>query len=443
MIPRLDDRAQELLRDLAPAVLGGLVRRYRDFGACEDAVQEALLAAAMQWPTQGMPDNPKGWLITVAARRLTDHIRADAARRHREQLVASLIPADQQIALAADAAGVNERDETLDLYFMCCHPALSAASQVALTLRVMGGLTTGEIARAFLVPERTMAQRLTRAKQTIESAGRSFPDLTADDRAARLPTVLNVLYLIFSEGYTAAQGDELYRLDLSNEAIRVARLLSRLLPDHPEVSGLLALMLLTDARRAARAGPNGELIPLDEQVRSRWNQERISEGKRILERALARGAAGPYQIQAAIAALHDEAPSTEATDWPQILALYDALRCYGSPMARLSRAIALAMVEGADAGLAALEDLAADPRLAAHHRLAAARAHLLERAGRHHEAVDEYRRASQRTANTPERNYLLLRAARLSDSLAAAGLNGVAPRPNRAGGYRTVTGPRY
>ena len=418
MIPRLDNSAQDLLRDLAPMVLGALLRRYRDFGGCEDAVQEALLAAAMQWPTQGMPDNPKGWLITVATRRLTDQIRADTARRLREHLVVSLIPADEQIALAADAAGVNERDETLDLYFMCCHPALSQASQIALTLRVMGGLTTGEIARAFLVPERTMAQRLTRAKQTIESAGRTFPELTADDRAARLPTVLKVLYLIFSEGYTASGGDELYRLDLSNEAIRVARLLLRLLPDQPEVGGLLALMLLTDARRAARTGPNGELIPLDEQVRSRWNQERISEGKRILERALAQGAVGPYQVQAAIAALHDEAPSTEATDWPQILALYDVLRFHDSPMARLSRAIALAMVDGPAAGLAALDELAVDPRLSTHHRLAAARAHLLERAGHHAEAIDEYRRAAQRTTNIPERNYLLLRAARLSDSLA-------------------------
>ena len=304
------------------------------------------------------PTTRKGWLITVATRRLTDQIRADTARRLREHLVVSLIPADEQIALAADAAGVNERDETLDLYFMCSHPALSQASQVALTLRVMGGLTTGEIARAFMVPEATMAQRLTRAKQTIKSAGRTFPELTAADRAARLPTVLKVLYLIFNEGYTASGGDALYRLDLSNEAIRVARLLLWLLPDQPEVGGLLALMLLTDARRPARTGPNGELIPLDEQVRSRWNQERISEGKQILERALAQGAVGPYQVQAAIAALHDEAPSTEATDWPQILALYDVLGFQDSPMARLSRAIALAMVDGPAAGLAALDELA-------------------------------------------------------------------------------------
>ena len=418
MTPRLDNSAQDLLRELAPTVLGTLLRRYRNFGGCEDAVQESLIAAAMQWPTQGVPDNPKGWLITVATRRLTDQIRADTARRLREHLVVSLIPADEQIALAADAAGVNERDETLDLYFMCCHPALSESSQIALTLRVVGGLTTGEIARAFLVPEGTMAQRLTRAKHTIESAGRSFPELTADDRAARLPAVLKVLYLIFSEGYTTSGGDELCRLDLSDEAIRVARLLLQLLPDRPEVGGLLALMLLTDARRAARTGPNGELIPLDEQVRSCWNQERISEGKRVLERALGQGVVGPYQVQAAIAALHDEAPSTEATDWPQILALYDVLvRFQDNPMASLSRAIALAMVNGPADGLAALDVLAVDPRLSTHHRLAAARAHLLERTGRHAEAIDQYRRAAQRTTNTPERDYLLLRAARLNDSL--------------------------
>ena len=311
MIPRLDNSAQDRLRDLAPKVLGALLRRYRDFGGCEDAVQEALIAAAMQWPTQGVPDNPKGWLITVATRRLTDQIRSDTARRLREQLVVSLIPADEQIALAADAAGVNERDETLDLYFMCCHPALSAASQVALTLRAVGGLATGEIARAFLVPEATMAQRLTRAKLTIKSAGAAFPELTPADRAARLPVVLKVLYLIFSEGYTASGGDQLYRVDLSTEAIRVARLLVRLLPDDPEVGGLLALMLLTDARRAARTGPNGELIPLDEQVRSNWDRARISEGERILQRALSRGTTGPYQIQAAIAALHDQAENSD------------------------------------------------------------------------------------------------------------------------------------
>jgi len=412
---RLDVRAQDLLRDLAPQVLGVLVRRYRDFGGCEDAVQEALIAAATQWPAQGAPDNPKGWLITVATRRLTDQIRANAARRLREQLVVSLIPADEQIALAADAAGVNEHDETLDLYFMCCHPALSPASQVALTLRAVGGLTTREIARAFMVPEATMGQRLSRAKQTIKAAGAAFPDVTPADRAARLPVVLRVLYLVFSEGYSASSGDRLFRVDLSIEAIRVARLLVQLLPDDPEAGGLLALMLLTDARRSARSGPNGELIPLDEQDRSTWDRDRIAEGHGILQRALAGGATGPYQIQAAIAALHDEAPSFDATDWAQIRELYGwLLRFDDSPMVRLSRAIALAMVDGPEAGLAALDEVAADPRMAENHRLDAARAHLLERAGRRAEAVEFFQLAARRATSIPEQRYLLLHAARLA-----------------------------
>src|SRR5262245_1346601 len=273
-----------------------------------------------------MPDNPKGWLITVATRRLTDQIRSDTARRLREQLVVSLIPADEQIALAADAAGINERDETLDLYFLCCHSAVSTASQIALTLRPVGGLTTGEIARAFFVPEATMAQRLTRAKQTIRSAGTAFPELTPSDRAVRLPAVLKVIYLIFNEGYTPSGGDQLYRPDLSSEAIRVARLLSQLLPEDPEVTGLLALMLLTDARRTARTGPNGELIPLDEQDRRRWDRALIAEGVALVSEALGKGEAGLYQLQAAIAALHDEATRVEDTDWPQILALYGMLQ---------------------------------------------------------------------------------------------------------------------
>src|SRR5262245_37821800 len=364
-----------------------------------------------------MPENPKGWLITVATRRLTDQVRADTARRLREQLVVSLIPADQQIARAADAAGVNERDETLDLYFMCCHPALSTASQIALTLRAVGGLTTGEIARAFLVPEATMAQRLTRAKAAIKSAGGKFPAPTQADRAARLPSVLTVLYLVFSEGYTASGGPQLYRVDLSSEAIRVTRMLTALLPGEPEVEGLLALMLLTDARRSARTGPAGELIPLDRQDRSTWDRARIAEAQAILRGALARGRAGPYQIQAAIAALHDEAPSHDATDWTEILGLYDLLlRWTDNPMAALSRAIALAMVEGPAAGLAALDALDADARIAGHHRLDAARAHLLERAGRAGEAADHYGRAAKKTTSTPERNYLLLHAARLRDA---------------------------
>ena len=417
----LDWQTQHLLRTLAPQVLGILTRRYRDFAGCEDAVQEALIAAATQWPREGEPDNPRGWLLRVATRRLTDQIRADTARRLREQLVVSLVPADEQIALAADA-GANERDDTLVLYFMCCHPALTPSSQVALTLRAVAGLTTAEIARAFFVPEATMAQRLSRAKQTIRQSGEGFVPPTAADLRARLPPVLRVMYLTFSEGYAASEGVLPVRVDLSQEAQRVTRELVSLVPGEPEARGLLALMRLTEARRPARIGPAGELVPLDAQDRSRWDREAIAEGTRLLEAALATGAPGPYQIQAAIAALHDEAASIEATDWRQIRALYDRLIVIAdSPMARLSRAIATAMVDGAAAGLAELDPLSSDPILARSHRLAAARGHLLERAGNHQAAVAAYREAANRTTSTAERNYLLLRAAQIADAAASAG----------------------
>jgi RNA polymerase sigma factor (sigma-70 family) len=401
---------QRLLRDLTPLVLGVLVRRYRDFAGCEDAVQEALVAAARQWPEQGLPDSPRAWLIHVATRRLTDQIRAEAARRAREQIVVAFVPVEDQIAATA---GGSERDDTLDLYFMCCHPALSASSQIALTLRAVGGLTTAEIARAFMVPEATMAQRLSRAKQTIRDAGGQFgePDL------ARLDRVLHVLYLVFNEGYTATSGDDLLRVDLSSEAIRVTRMLAQLVPDAAEVKSLLALMLLTDARREARTGPSGELIPLDEQDRTKWHRETIAEGIALLDAAMATGERGPYAIHAAVAALHDEAPSTDATDWPQIAALYAALLARAdNPMVRLSHAIALGMAEGPQAGLAALEAVAADPRMAGSYRVDAARAHLLERAGDRAAAIELFRRAAARTASTPERDYLLLHAARLAES---------------------------
>ena len=411
----LDSEAQQLLRTLAPQVLAILTRRYRDFAGCEDAVQEALIAAATQWPGEGRPDNPRGWLLRVATRRLTDQIRADTARRLREQLVISLVPADEQIALAADA-GANERDDTLALYFMCCHPALTSSSQVALTLRAVAGLTTAEIARAFFVPEATMAQRLTRAKATIRQSGIGFAERLPEDARSRLPAVLRVLYLAFSEGYSASDGVLPVRIDVSEEAVRVTRQLVDLVPGEPEVQGLLALMLLTDARRPARIGAAGQLVPLDAQDRSLWNRDRVAEGTRLLESALACGAPGPYQIQAAISALHDEAASVECTDWAQIRALYDRLVIVAdSPMARLSRAIATAMVDGAAAGLAELETLSTDPVLAQSHRLAAARGHLLERAGRNHEAADAYRSAANRTTSTPERTYLLLRAAQVGD----------------------------
>lgn len=409
----MDRATRHLLRDLAPRVLGVLLRRYRDFSGCEDALQEALLAAASQWPEQGMPENPRAWLTHVASRKVTDQIRAETARRLRERLVVSLVPPEEQIALAADEAS-KERDDTLSLFFLCCHPSLSPASQIALTLRALGGLSTAEIGRAYLVPEETMAQRLVRAKQTIQRSGIPFRDEEPLD-LGRLPSVLSVLYLIFNEGYAASEGEEVYRVDLSEEAIRVTRLLLGLTPEDPEVLGLLALMLLTDARRAARSGPEGSLVPLDRQDRALWDRPAIAEGLSLLTRALAPGRAGPFQIQAAIAALHDEAESFESTDWPQILALYEVLlEVSDSPMARLSRAIALAMVSGPAAGLSALDALAADPRLQDSHRLASARAHLLERSGDSAGAIDCYRRAADRTTSTVERNYLLLQAARLA-----------------------------
>ncbi|MFT3766496.1 MAG: sigma-70 family RNA polymerase sigma factor [Minicystis sp.] len=417
MATSLPTGTQHLLRDLAPQVLGVVVRRYRDFAAAEDAVQEALLAAATQWPREGLPESPRAWLIQVAGRRITDHVRAEAARRHREAIVVSLVPPEDQIALAADEEDPRARDDTLDLLFMCCHPVLSSASAIALTLRAVGGLTTFEIARAFLVPEATMAQRISRAKQSIKDSGVPFERPTAEDRAARLGAVMHVLYLIFNEGYTATTGPALQRNDLAAEAIRLTRMLHRLVPEDAEVAGLLALMLLTDARRAARTGPSGELIPLDEQDRSRWDGEAIAEGVALITATLPRGAVGPYQVQAAIAAVHDEAKSTEETDWPQILGLYGLLqRMTDNPMVNLNHAIATAMVHGPAAGLARLDALAADPRLEGHHRLDAVRAHLLERAGDGAGAIEHYQRAAERTTSTAERNYLLMHAARLRET---------------------------
>jgi RNA polymerase sigma factor (sigma-70 family) len=407
---------QRLLREVAPQVLGVLVRRYRDFAASEDAVQEAFIAAATQWPREGMPEHPRAWLIQVASRRLTDHVRAEAARRHREAMVVSLVPADEQIALAADTDGATERDDTLELLFMCSHPALSPASAIALTLRAVGGLSTAEIARAFLVPEATMAQRVSRAKQTIQGSGTPFELPAGAGLAARLANVMHVLYLMFSEGYAASSGRELLRADLSGEALRLTRLLRRLVPDDPEVAGLLALMLLTDARRAARTGPAREIVPLDEQDRRLWDREAIAEGVALVGEALPRGQVGPYQIQAAIAAVHDEAATAAETDWPQILALYGVLLGLSdNPMVALNQAIAIAMVDGPAAGLSRLDEVAADPRIAGHYRLDAVRAHLLERAGDPRGAIACYRRAAQGTASLPERNYLLLRAAELSE----------------------------
>ena len=411
----LDCRAEQLLRDLAPQVLGATLRRFRDFAACEDAVQEALIAAATQWPRDGIPDNPRGWLIHVALRRMTDYVRGEISRRNREQIAVEDVPI--VVAPAVYAEPGIDPDDTLVLLFMCCHPALSSASAIALTLRAVGGLTTAEIAKSFLVPEATMAQRISRAKQSIESSQVPFSMPEAVERAERLSSVLHVLYLIFNEGYTSSSGASLHRTDLSNEAIRLTRAVHQLLPADAQVTGLLALMLLTDARRTARTGPLGELIPLDEQDRTLWDRQAIAEGLALVETAMSSGSVGEYQLQAAIAALHDEAPRYEETDWLQILALYCVLqRMADSPIVALNHAIATAMVDGPRAGLAQLEALDQDERLAGTHRLLAVRAHLLERAGEPQAAIALYRAAAAKTTSTPERNYLLMRAARLSEA---------------------------
>ena len=404
----LDPATERILREAAPQALGAVIRRHRDFAASEDAVQEALIAAAERWPREGIPDNPVGWLIRVASWRFTDQVRSEASRRRREEVVVSLAAAELQ----PDEAPTM--DDTLPLLFMCCHPALTTSSAITLTLRAVGGLTTAEIARAFLVPEATMAQRISRAKQTIKQSGVPFAMPGESERARRLDAVLHVLYLIFNEGYTSSSGPALHRVELSEEAIRLCRAVHRLLPDDAEVAGLLALMLLTDARRPARTGDGGALIPLDEQDRSRWDRDAIAEGVALIGATLPRGAVGEYQIQAAIAAVHDEAARAEDTDWPQILALYDLLeRLTGSPVVTLNRAVALAMVHGPAAGLAILDELERDDRIAGHHRLAAVRGHLLERAGDRAGAAASYLAAANRTASRPERDYLLLKAARL------------------------------
>lgn len=410
--------AENLLRELTPQVLGAVMRRFRDFSAAEDAVQEALLAAAMQWPEQGVPDNPRGWLIHVAARRMTDHLRSELARRRREAALIMQMPPDEQMAPAPDIVDATDQDDTLILLFMCCHCALTASSAIALTLRAVGGLTTAEIANAFLVPEATMAQRISRAKQRIRDSGVAF-DMPSDrQRAERLDSVLHVLYLIFNEGYTSSIGPDLQRSDLANEAIRLTRIVHNMLPKDGEVAGLLALMLLTDARRPARTGADGELISLAQQNRTLWDRQAISEGVALISDTLERGSIGAYQLQAAIAAVHDEAARHEDTDWPQILALYSLLkRMSDNPMVTLNHAIAVAMVHGPHAGLELLAALDTDERLTGHYRLDAVRAHLHEMAGDHRAAIEHYLAAAARTTSIPERNYLSTQAARLTANL--------------------------
>jgi RNA polymerase sigma factor (sigma-70 family) len=402
-VEKLSPETENLLRTLAPQVLGVLARRTGDFAAAEDAVQEALLAAAGHWPREGVPDNPRGWLIQTAHRRWTDHVRSEAARRSREETAACREP--------PPGDPVPGEDDTLTLVFLCCHPSLSPASAIALTLRAVGGLTTAEIATAFLVPEATMAQRISRAKQSVKASGASFSLPPPRERAELLRPVRHVLYLIFNEGYTASSGPALARVDLSDEAIRLARLLHGAVPDDAETAGLLALMLLTDARRAARSS-DGRSVPLAEQDRTRWDRERIAEGSALLAGAIARRAVGEYQLQAAIAALHDQAPTAAATDWPQILALYSLLeQMTGNPVVTLNRAVATAMVYGPAEGLSVLQ--AAESALKGHHHVDAVRAYLLELSGERQAASAHYAAAAARATSVPERDHLTKKAAEL------------------------------
>jgi RNA polymerase sigma factor (sigma-70 family) len=415
---RVDElQLDDLLHRLAPQVLGTLVRRHRQFDACEDAVQEALIDAAVQWRAEGAPVNPRAWLFTVASRRLIEQQRSECARRRREGTAAAQEPADDAIAPAPDDRSVDaEEDDTLTLLIMCCHSSLTAASQIALTLRAVGGLSTREIASAFFVPEATMAQRISRAKQTIKANGSTFEMPSESERPARLHAVLHVLYLIFNEGYTSTAGRDLSRGDLTKEAIRLTRTVHDLLPDDGEVTGLLALMLITEARRAARTTADGSLVPLAEQDRALWDPRLVEEGTAHITAALATRPVGPYQLQAAIAAVHAEAPSAEATDWPQILALYELLEQVGpNPMVTLNRAVAVAMVNGPDKALEVLDKVSADERIARSHRLDAVRGHLFEMAGNSAAAAASYQRAARLTTSLPERRYLERQAASLGE----------------------------
>jgi predicted RNA polymerase sigma factor len=406
-----------LLREETPQVLSALVRHYGHFDLAEEAVQEALLAAAQQWPEEGVPDNPRGWLIRVGSRRLTDLLRSESARRKREENAANLAAPEEFVAAGPDLEDPGGRDDTLTLLFLCCHPALSAASQIALTLRAVGGLTTAQIAAGFLVPEATMAQRISRAKRSIKQAGSTFEMPPEADRDARMGAVLHVLYLIFNEGYTASSGTDLHSAELTTEAIRLVRGVRRLLPDDGEVAGLLALMLLTDARRPARTDSEGGLIPLAEQDRSKWNRDAIVEGETLVTDALSRTQLGPYQVQAAIAAVHGTAERAEDTDWPQIVALYQVLeQLSDNPMVTLNHAVAVAMATGPKEGLAVLEPLDSDNRMTDHHRLEAVRAHLLEMSGDLDGARKSYLLAARRTTSIPERHYLQSKAERLGSS---------------------------
>ncbi|GAA2678552.1 RNA polymerase sigma factor [Streptomyces lunalinharesii] len=405
---------EAVFREDRSRLLALLAARFGDLDLAEETASEAIEAALARWPVDGVPDKPLAWLLTTARRKAIDRIRRD--RAYAERLALLQVESDRAGAAAPAAAGFDDiPDERLQLFFTCCHPALSAEARTALTLRFLAGLTTPEVARAFLVPDATMAQRIVRAKRKIRSARIPFRVPEPDELPARLPSVLRVLYLVFTEGYAASSGSELLRPDLADEAIRLARILHRLLPGEREVAGLLALLLLTDARRAARTDAAGNQVLLEDQDRARWDADRIAEGQRLLVPALTGPGVGPYAVQAAIAALHDEAAAFETTDWPQIVALYDVLlQLEPSPLVALNRAVALAMRDGPEAGLVLLDELTAAGELRGYHLLPAARADLLRRLGHTAEAAAAYRAALDLVGNEPERATLARRLGELT-----------------------------
>ncbi|MFE6864815.1 RNA polymerase sigma factor [Nocardia sp. NPDC057668] len=406
---------RDVWRRESPHVLAALLRRHGDLGHCEDAAQEAAEAATVQWDRDGVPTDPRGWLITVASRRLIDRVRADRSRAGREEAVAAAQPRDAHTAPAADRAPIGDSDDTLRMLVLCCHPSLSRPSQVALTLHAVCGLGTAEIAAAYLVPTRTMTQRLTRARSTLRSAGAVFELPSRADLPARIAAVLDVCHLLFTEGHTRSTGSALVDWSLTAEAMRLTRQLHCAIPDHDEIAGALALMLLTDARTATRTEA-GELVPLADQDRSRWDRDLIAEGVAILERVLPRGHIGRFQLQAAIAAVHAESPTWQDTDWPQISILYAMLdRVAPGPFVTLNRAVAVGMERGPAHGLALLAPLLDNPSMRRHHRTHAVRAHLLEMLGDRAAAIESYRRAAQLATSVPEQRYLNDRARRLAD----------------------------
>ncbi|MFB4290079.1 RNA polymerase sigma factor [Nonomuraea sp. ATR24] len=391
-------------------VVATVIRMTGDWDLAEECAQDAFAQALRHWPRDGVPRRPGAWLTTAARNRATDRLRREAVGAAKLRQAALLAPQSEPDGDGGDADDSGVPDDRLRLMFTCCHPALPFEQRVALTLRTLAGLTTAEIARAFLVSEEAMSQRLVRAKRRIRQAGIPYRVPPAHLLPERTRSVLGVLYLLFNEGYSASGGDDLVRRGLSGEAVRLARLLTGLLPGEPEAKGLLALMLLHDARAATRTGPDGALVPLEEQDRSRWDADRIGEGVRLLEDALRQGRAGPYQIQAAIAACHGTAPTAADTDWPQIAALYDRLaRLVPSPVVELNRAVAIGMAEGPAAGLALADRLRESGALAGYHLLPATRADLLRRLGRPGEAADAYREALGSAPTTPERRYLTRR----------------------------------